>query len=146
MAASDETPVPSRTAQRGAATPRWFGDLGQAEFEEEFYERILARHPNYVFVLRALGESLSRYRLYARSIEVHRRLVILVPHDCVAHSKLACGLARQAATREAIQELGRASTSGTTISGIWIVILTWTACGSCRPIGIGCGNTRFKAG
>ena len=61
--------------------------------------------------------------MYARSIEVHRRLVILVPHDCVAHDNLACGLARQAATREAIQELGRASTSGTTISGIWIMIL-----------------------
>ena len=82
--------------------------MGQAEFEEEFYERILGRHPNYVVVLRALGESLSRNRLYARSIEVHRRLVILVPHDCVAHDNLACGLARQAATREAIQELGRA--------------------------------------
>ena len=59
-------------------------------------------------VLRALGESLSRNRLYVRSIEVHRRLVILVSHDCVAHYNLACGLARQAATREAIEELGRA--------------------------------------
>ena len=35
-------------------------------------------------------------------------MVIPVPHDCVARYNLACVLAQQAATREAIQELGRA--------------------------------------
>jgi tetratricopeptide (TPR) repeat protein len=108
MSASDETPVHRPAARRGENVPRWFGDLEQAEFEVDFYERILARHPNYVVVVRALGEVLIRKGLYARSLEVHRRLVILVPHDCVAHYNLACGLARRAATREAIEELGLA--------------------------------------
>lgn len=88
--------------------PRWFGEMGQAEFEVEFYERILDRHPNYVVVLRALGEQLARRRMYARSLEIDRRLVSLVPHDCVARYNLACSLAMQGAPRQAIEELGRA--------------------------------------
>ena len=108
MPSSDETPVGRDAARRGEAGPRWFGELGPAEFEMEFYERILARHPDYVVVLRALGDVLSHKGLYARSLEVHRRLVTLVPHDCVDRYNLACDLARQAATCEAIEELGRA--------------------------------------
>ena len=92
MSSSDETPVDRQAAQRGEAAPRWFGDLGQADFEVEFYERILARHPDYVVVLRALGDVLSHKGFYARSLEVHRRLVALVAHDCVAHYNLACDL------------------------------------------------------
>jgi tetratricopeptide (TPR) repeat protein len=108
MTSSDETPVHRQAARRGKASPEWFGDLGQVEFDVDFYERILARHPNYIVVLRTLGGALSHKRLYARSLEVHRRLVALVPHDSVAHYNLACSLARRAATREAIAELGRA--------------------------------------
>ena len=36
----------------------WFGDLEQAEFEIEFFERALVCNPEYVDVLRALGEQL----------------------------------------------------------------------------------------
>ena len=84
ISSSDETPVGREAARRGEAGPRWFGELGPAEFEMEFYERILARRPDYVVVLQALGDVLSHKGLYARSLEVHRRLVALVPHDCVA--------------------------------------------------------------
>ena len=108
MSASDETPAHRQAARHGEAAPRWFGDLEQAEFELDFYERILTRHPNYVIVLRALGELLTHKGLYARSLEVHRRLVILAPHDCAVRYNLACSLARQGATHEAIDELGRA--------------------------------------
>ena len=108
MASSDETPVHRQAARRGEASPEWFGALGQVEFDVDFYERILARHPRYVVVLRALGDVLFHTGLSARSLEVHRRLVTLVPHDCVARYNLACILARQTATREAIEELGRA--------------------------------------
>ncbi len=108
MPSSDETPAGRQSAQRGEAASRWFGDLGQADFEVEFYERILARHPNDIVVLRVLGDVLFHTGLSARSLEVHRRLVALVPHDSVAHYNLACDLARQAAAREAIEELGRA--------------------------------------
>jgi tetratricopeptide (TPR) repeat protein len=108
MASSDETPVDRQAAQCNEAAPRWFGDLGQAEFELDFYERILARHPNYVIVLLALGKLLTCNGLHARSLEVHRRLVILLPHDYLAHYNLACSLARQGMTIEAIEELARA--------------------------------------
>lgn len=53
MSAFDETPVHRKKSRRGEAAPRWFGEMGQADFEVDFYERILARHPNYVVVLRA---------------------------------------------------------------------------------------------
>lgn len=108
MSASDETPVHRKKSRRGEAAPRWFGEMGQADFEVEFYERILDRHPNYVVVLRALGEQLARRRMYARSLEIDRRLVNLVPHDCVARYNLACSLAMQGAPRQAIEELSRA--------------------------------------
>ena len=97
MSAFDETPVHRKKSRRGEAAPRWFGEMGQADFEVDFYERILARHPNYVVVLRALGEQLARRRMYARSLEIDRRLVSLVPHDCVARYNLACSLAMQGA-------------------------------------------------
>ena len=57
MSAFDETPVHRKKSRRGEAAPRWFGEMGQADFEVDFYERILARHPNYVVVLRASASS-----------------------------------------------------------------------------------------
>jgi tetratricopeptide (TPR) repeat protein len=112
MSASDETPVHPKSARRNQGPPRWFGDLGQVDFEVDFYERILARHPNYVIVLRSLGELLARKGEYSRSLEIDRRLVTLVPHDCVASYNLACSLAMQGAARQAIEELGRAMEYG----------------------------------
>src|SRR6476646_6462199 len=108
MSAFDETPVRPKKPRRDEPPPRWFGEMGQAEFEVDFYERILARHPNYVTVLRALGEQLARKGMYSRSLEIDRRLVTLAPHDCVARYNLACSLAMQGSPRQAIEELGRA--------------------------------------
>jgi tetratricopeptide (TPR) repeat protein len=108
MSTSDDTPVRPKPARRGDTSPRWFGELGEVEFEVDFYERVLARQPNYVIVLRALGELLARKGQYGRSLEIDRRLVALVPHDCVARYNLACSLAMQGSPRLAIEELGRA--------------------------------------
>ncbi len=41
-------------------------------------------------------------------MEIHRRLVALVPYDSMAGYNRPCDLAWQTATREAIEELGRA--------------------------------------
>jgi tetratricopeptide (TPR) repeat protein len=108
MSTSDDTPVRPKPTRRGESSPRWFGELGEVEFEVDFYERVLARQPNYVIVLRALGELLARKGQYGRSLEIDRRLVALVPHDCVARYNLACSLAMQGSARQAIEELGRA--------------------------------------
>ena len=108
MASADESPVHSKMARRGDSGRRWFGELGQADFEIGFFEQILVRDPDYIIVLRALGELLARKGQYSRSLEIDRRLVSLVPHDCVAHYNLACSLAMQGVPRQAIEELGRA--------------------------------------
>ncbi len=113
MSAADETPTHPKSARRGSDSPaRWFGELDQVEFEVDFYESILARRPDYITVLRALGELLARKGQYARSLEIDRRLVTLVPKDCVARYNLACSLAMQGSHRQAIEELGRAIADG----------------------------------
>ncbi len=111
MSNADKSP---RNPPRGrkAGPPRWFGDLGIDEFQIEFFDRILQRRPNDVLILRPLGELLARQGEYARSLEIDRRLVTLVPHDCVAHYNLACSLAMQGAPGQAIEELSRAFAYG----------------------------------
>jgi len=78
----------------------------------DIYERILARNPDYVLVLRALGELLALKGRYDRSLEIDRRLVSLAPNDCVARYNLACALAVQGSPRQAIEELGAAMQCG----------------------------------
>ena len=108
MSSSDESPVRQPPKPRKDTGPRWFGRLPQLEFEVEFFERVLARDPDYVIVLRALGEALARKGQYNRSAEIDRRLVSLLPRDGVARYNLACSLAMQGAAPQAIEELTRA--------------------------------------
>jgi tetratricopeptide (TPR) repeat protein len=108
MPSEESSPVqiPPAGPRRGA--PSWFGNLGQADFEIEFFERILARRPDQVNVLRALGELLARKGLWERSLKVEERLIELRPQDGVAHYNLACSLAMQGAASQAIGALARA--------------------------------------
>ncbi|MEX2141846.1 MAG: hypothetical protein WD894_21450 [Pirellulales bacterium] len=102
--------IPPAGPPRGAAS--WFGDLDQADFEIEFLERILARAPGHVSVLRALGELLARKGLWERSLKVEERLIELRPEDGIAHYNLACSLAMQGAANQAIDALTRAIDHG----------------------------------
>jgi tetratricopeptide (TPR) repeat protein len=86
----------------------WFGTLEQVEFEIEFYERVLARNPDYVNVLRALGELLARKGMWSRSLEVEQRLIQLRPRDGIAHYNLACSLAMQGEIKGAMSALEQA--------------------------------------
>lgn len=90
----------------------WFGELSQSDFEIEFFDRVVERNPKYVLVLRCLGELLARKGLYDRSLQIDRRLVALLPGDCVARYNLACSLARGGSRRQAIEELARAIEHG----------------------------------
>jgi tetratricopeptide (TPR) repeat protein len=92
--------------------PPWFGELSQVDFEIDFYQRLLARDCNNVSVLRSLGELLACKGLYARSLEIDRRLVELVPHDCIAHYNLACSLAMQGSIDDAVEQLQLAIDAG----------------------------------
>ena len=109
MSSYEPSPLSPSPARKGkGAAPRWFGDLGLVEFQIEFFDRILSRNPNDTAILRALGELLALKGQYARSLEIDQRLVTLAPTDCVARYNLACSLAMQGSTGEAIAELSRA--------------------------------------
>jgi tetratricopeptide (TPR) repeat protein len=112
MSAFDQPPLPSRPARSAAGSSPWFGDLGLVDFQIELFDRILARNPNDISNLRALGELLALKGQYERSLEIDRRLVALVPRDCVARYNLACRLAMQGSTGPALEELGRAMEFG----------------------------------
>lgn len=65
----------------------------QADFELEFYQSILKIHPDYVDVLRVLGNLLTLKGKYAEGLAIDKRLVRLRPSDALAHYNLACSYA-----------------------------------------------------
>src|SRR5271155_2721902 len=94
MSTSDDPPAQPDAPRAATERPvRWFGKLGQVDFEIDFFEQILAHDPKYVVVLRSLGELLACKGRYDRSLEIDQRLVALVPQDGVARYNLACSLA-----------------------------------------------------
>jgi hypothetical protein len=75
---------PRSRSSRSQASPAWFGTLGQLEFDIDFFERLLARKPDAVDVLRVLAELVSKKGLLTRAVELDRRLVELLPDDFLA--------------------------------------------------------------
>jgi tetratricopeptide (TPR) repeat protein len=99
--------IPDADRPRRTELP-WFGELDELDFEIDFFEQILRRQPNYLNVLRVIGELLSRKGLYDRTLEIDRRLVSLRPSDGIARYNLACSLARQGDLLLAVGELSNA--------------------------------------
>jgi Flp pilus assembly protein TadD len=60
------------------------------DFELEFFESILRRHPDFIDVLRVHGNNLTLKGRFADGLKIDRRLVELRPHDPLAHYNLAC--------------------------------------------------------
>jgi len=87
---------------------KWFGTLGQLDFDIDFFERLLARNGESVEVLRVLAELASRKGLVSRAVELDRRLVEILPGDFLARYNLGCSLARAGRPAEAIDALSRA--------------------------------------
>jgi len=108
MSTHDYSPVKIPQTSSVRVPIPWFGELDQADFEIDFFERILGRDPNHVTVLRALGEVLARKGFWSRSLEVDLRLTRLRPQDGIAHYNLACSLAMQGAAAQAVDALSRA--------------------------------------
>jgi len=65
----------------------------QADFELEFYQSILKTNPDYVDVLRVLGNLLTLKGKFAEGLAIDKRLVRLRPSDSLAHYNLACSYA-----------------------------------------------------
>jgi len=100
--------TPRGRKARGQSVPAWFGTLGQLDFDIDFFDRVLARKPDSVEVLRILAELVSKKGLLGRAVDLDRRLVAVLPHDFLARYTLACSLARAGRTDEAIDALSRA--------------------------------------
>lgn len=91
-----------------AAPPAWFGTLGQLDFDIDFFERVLARKPDSIEVLRILAELVSKKGIMERAVELDQALVALLPDDFLARYNLACSFARAGRADDAIDALSRA--------------------------------------
>lgn len=80
-------------------------ELEQADFEIEFFGRILARNSSNVEVIRRLVEHRSRRGDYRAALPLYRKLVDLRPNDCIARYNLACTLSMQGKLDEAMTAL-----------------------------------------
>ena len=84
----------------------------QADFEIEFYGRVLARSATNSDVIRRLVEHHSRRCNYPAALPLYRKLVELRPNDCIARYNLACTLSMLGNLDEAMQMLEAAFQQG----------------------------------
>jgi tetratricopeptide (TPR) repeat protein len=65
----------------------------QLDFEIDFFGKILGRNPEYVDVLRVMGNNLTLKGRFAQGLQIDKQLVQLRPRDPLAHYNLACSYA-----------------------------------------------------
>ena len=102
---------PAQPAKKRAARNEPF-PKSQLDFDIGFFGRILERNSDYVDVLRCQGALLSRKGLHTLALAIDRRLAELLPGDDVIRYNLACSLASNGQTTEAIEALRAALESG----------------------------------
>jgi tetratricopeptide (TPR) repeat protein len=83
---SSERPTPETSTRR-------LREQSQTEFEIDFLGRVLERDPFYVDALRVHANNLAAKGQYARSLQIDRRLVRLIPDDAIAWYNLTCSYA-----------------------------------------------------
>lgn len=83
-------------------------ELNQLDFELEFFAGILERNPDYVDILRVMGNNLTQKGRYAQGLQIDKRLVQLRPNDPLAHYNLACSYALLKKGDPALKTLRRA--------------------------------------
>ena len=71
-------PISTKGSARGP-------DHGQLDFELAFFAGVLERQPDYVDVLRILGNLLTLKGRFAEGLQIDQRLVQLRPVDALAH-------------------------------------------------------------
>jgi tetratricopeptide (TPR) repeat protein len=101
---SDEGTQPATVSGAAARSP----DKSQLDFEIEFFGGILDRFPDYVDVLRILGNNLTLKGRYADGLQIDKRLVQLRPTDPLAHYNLACSYALLNRKEQALKTLRQA--------------------------------------
>src|SRR5262249_7660575 len=98
---SSEGPAPETTTLR-------LREQSQLDFEIEFFARVLERDPLYTDALRVHGNNLAAKGLYARSLQLDRRLVRLLPERPIPWYNLACSYAVLGMLEPAFAALQRA--------------------------------------
>lgn len=99
----DERPA---TAPRGSLAA--MAAQSQLDFELGFFGQVLSNHPNFIDVLRVMGNNLTLKGRTREGLDVDQRLARLRPHDPLAHYNLACSLALLKRIDAALKALRRA--------------------------------------
>ena len=95
-----------------AATLQTLTSRSQADFEIDFFERILNRNPDHVDVLRALGDLFAEKGWHRRALQIDLRLAALRPRDPAVCYNLACSHALLGHVTEALLALRHALSAG----------------------------------
>jgi tetratricopeptide (TPR) repeat protein len=101
---SNEGSEPVSTSQASVRAT----DQSQLDFELDFFGGVLTSHPDYVDVLRVMGNLLTLKGRFAEGLNIDKRLVRLRPNDALAHYNLACSFALLKRPDQAIKTLRRA--------------------------------------
>ncbi len=100
----NEGPKPSASGNPAARA----ADQTQLDFELDFFGGVLQRCPDYVDVLRVMGNLLTLKGRYADGLQVDVKLTRLRPSDPLAHYNLACSYALLKKPDQAVKTLRRA--------------------------------------
>jgi tetratricopeptide (TPR) repeat protein len=92
----------------GGHAPGRGADQSQLDFELDFFAGILVRNPDYVDVLRIMGNLLTLRGRFTEGLQIDKRLVQLRPNDALAHYNLACSYALLKRPDQSLQTLRRA--------------------------------------
>jgi tetratricopeptide (TPR) repeat protein len=101
---SNEGPEPASAGSRPAKP----AEQSQLDFEIDFFGGILERLPDYVDVLRVMGNNLTLKGRYAQGLKIDKRLVELRAGDPLAHYNLACSYALTNRPDQALKTLRQA--------------------------------------
>ena len=88
---SKSTNEPTETA--GGLSLARLAEQTQLDFELDFFGAVLQRCPDYIDVLRIMGNLLTLKGRFAEGLQIDKRLVQLRPGDALAHYNLACSYA-----------------------------------------------------
>jgi tetratricopeptide (TPR) repeat protein len=97
----------SEHASAGSSLAR-LAEQSQLDFELDFFNGVLTRNPDYVDVLRVMGNNLTLKGRYAQGLQIDKRLVQLRPGDALAHYNLACSYSLLKRPELALKTLRRA--------------------------------------
>lgn len=109
MAAPQDRPGdPSADGPAPETSTRRLREQSQLDFELEFLSRVLERDPFHAAVLRVHAGNLAAKGLYARALQMDRRLVRLQADRPIPWYNLACSYALLGMTEPALGALQRA--------------------------------------